>query len=68
MFYRKQIIEAVFFLSVLHYGDVIYRRDSVSTLTPLDSTRFVTVPSDSLLLTVITLIIIFYMKKLDGHL
>lgn len=68
MFCGKQIIEAVFFLSVLHYGDVIYRRDSVSTLTPLDSTRFITVPSDSLLLTVITLIIIFYMKKLDGHL
>lgn len=36
MFCGKQIIEAVF-LSVLDYGDVIYRRVSVSTLTPLDS-------------------------------
>ena len=36
MFYRKRIIEAVF-LSVLDFGDVIYRHASVSTLTPLDS-------------------------------
>lgn len=33
---RKQIIEAVF-LSVLDYGDVIYRHASASTLTSLDS-------------------------------
>ena len=46
MAYRKRVIEAVF-LSVLDYGDVVYRNASASVLRPLDivyhsALRFVT--------------------------
>ena len=46
MFCRKRVVEAVF-LSVLDYGDVVYRHAAASTLKPLDSVyhsaiRFIT--------------------------
>ena len=51
MFSRKRVIEAVF-MSVLDYGDTIYRHASASTLKPLDSMyhsalRFITCDSYS---------------------
>ena len=44
---------------VLDHGNVISRHASVSTFTP---------PSDTLLVTVIPLFIVFYIKESDGHL